>query len=118
MAPTTRQPTSNRVDDSRWDETVPTEDNESKSDIALATDAISDKLEYAVHRSGLTPRLKILMAALRHMRDFGDVKFKTPANLLRFLQGDGLQVFPASDMEPAYAPPMPMPSFARPRQRR
>jgi hypothetical protein len=69
-----------------------------------------------VHRTGLTPRLKILMAALRRMRDIGDVKFKLPSNLLHFGAEGALQVFPAKSYEPAWVPPAPVPSFARPRR--
>jgi hypothetical protein len=111
------------VDDSKFDERLPDEDNKSDSDLGLSIDAIADRLEYAVHRTGLTPRLKILMAALRRAMDFGDVKFKAPAkrptNLLRFLAENGpLHVFPSAEREPAFALPTPMPTFARPRPRR
>lgn len=91
-------------------------------DIALAGDAISDKLEYAVHRAGLTPRLKVLMAALRRLAEFGEVKFGSSAShprpLLHFLnEGRGLAVYPSRE-EPAYSLPNPLPSFARPRWQR
>lgn len=108
------------VDDSKFDERLPDLDNESASDIALSIDFITDRLEYAVHRSGLTPRLKILMAALRRAMDFGDVKFKAPANrpmnLLHFLAEKGpLRVFPPKDREPTFTLPTPVPAFVRSR---
>lgn len=111
------------VDNSKFDVRLPDLDNSSESDVALSIDFITDRLEYAVHRAGLTPRLKILMAALRRALDFGDVKFKTPANrptnLLRFLADRGpLKVFSPKDREPTFTPPMPMPVFIRNRSSR
>lgn len=116
------RPPRNSAGDSKFDVRLPDLDNQSQSDIALSIDAISDRLEYAVHRTGLTPRLKILMAALRRAMDFGDVKFKAPvkrpANLVRFLADDGpLRVFAPVKPEPTYALPTPMPGFTRPRPR-
>lgn len=116
------RPARNAAVDPRFDMRPPDLDNQSQSDVALSIDAITDKLEYAVHRTGLTPRLKILMAALRRALDFGDVKFKTPtkrpANLLLFLANDGpLQIFAPTTPDPTYILPTPTPSFIRPRPR-
>jgi hypothetical protein len=110
------------VDDSKFDERLPDLDNQSDSDLGFSIDAICDRLEYAVHRTGLTPRLKILMAALRRAMDFGDVKFtvpgKRPVNLLRFMaEGGPLKVYKPANHEPTYTLPTPAPTFSVPRPR-
>ena len=73
------------------------------------TDAIADRLEYALPRTGLTPRLKMMMAALRHARDVGPVHFPRPCEkLLRFLSaGSPLVVCVPERPIPVPVPPMP-----------
>src|SRR5262245_7672137 len=78
-----------------YDGMIPGEDNRTDSDIAQMTDAIDDRLEYALPRTGLTPRLKMMMAALRHAKDIGPTRFPRPGdNLLRFMAaGSPLAVY-------------------------
>lgn len=93
-----------------YDGIMPGEDNRTDSDLSEMTDAISDRLEYALPRSGLTPRVRMMMAALRHARDLGPVlHFPKPGEkLLRFLAaGSPLAVYVPERPIPVPVPPMP-----------
>ncbi|MGY3581512.1 hypothetical protein ACVIGB_000417 [Bradyrhizobium sp. USDA 4341] len=92
-----------------FDGMIPGEDNRTESDLEQMTDAISDRLEYALPRTGLTPQLKLMMARLRHARDVGPTPFQRPGDqLLRFLAaGAPLAVHVPQRPIPVPVPPMP-----------
>lgn len=105
--PVNRQvPANSRKD---FDGIMPGEDNRTDQDLAQMSDAIADRLEYALPRTGLTPRLKLMMARLRHARDVGPTPFQHPGDaLLRFLSaGSPLAVHVPQRPIPVPVPPMP-----------
>lgn len=104
-----RQPITSQRTMPDYDGIMPGEDNRTDCDLAEMTDAITDRLAYALPRTGLTPRLKMMMAALRHARDVGPVPFPHPCEkLLRFLAaGSPLAVYVPERPIPVPVPPMP-----------
>jgi hypothetical protein len=107
--PELKHPVSSTRKTPEYDGMIPGEDNRTDSDLDQMTDAISDRLEYALPRTGLTPRLKVMMARLRHVRDVGPTAFPRPGNnLLRFLSaGAPLAIYVPERPIPVPVPPMP-----------
>jgi hypothetical protein len=107
--PELKRPIPSKRNSLDYDGMIPGEDNRTDSDLGQMTDAISDRLEYALPRTGLTPSLKLMMARLRHARDVGPTPFPRPGeNLLRFLSaGAPLGIHVPERPIPVPVPPMP-----------
>jgi hypothetical protein len=66
--PELKRPIPSKRNSLDYDGMIPGEDNRTDSDLGQMTDAISDRLEYALPRTGLTPSLKLMMARLPFRR--------------------------------------------------